>query len=315
MEPFTASALFEVHEDKLALSWAAGRSGAQRPIQLQETKGSPFGAWVGHLNLIHPNRIQVLGKAELAYLGSLGKNSHADAIKQLFANKPAAVVIADRQPASEELLQQAERTRTPLFVSPLPSHKIISHLHYQIANQLADRLTVHGVFMEILGIGVLITGESGIGKSELALELINRGHRLVADDAPEFFRLAPDTLNGRCPSALREFLEVRGLGVLNIRAMFGDSAIKPSKNLRLIIHLERMSDEELRNIDRLQGSRQSRTLLEVEVPQVTLPVAPGHNLAVLAEGAARNHILALSGYDAAQVFIARQHQLMEDGGA
>ncbi|MFQ5488077.1 MAG: HPr(Ser) kinase/phosphatase, partial [Gammaproteobacteria bacterium] len=127
--------------------------------------------------------------------------------------------------------------------------------------------------------------------------------------------LAPDTLNGRCPSALREFLEVRGLGVLNIRAMFGDSAIKPGKNLSLIIHLKRMSGEELRNIDRLQGSRQSCTLLEVDIPQVTLPVAPGHNLAVLAEGAARNHILALSGYDAAEVFMVRQRQLMEAGGA
>ncbi len=107
---------------------------------------------------------------------------------------------------------------------------------------------------------------------------------------------------------------MRGLGVLNIRAMFGDSAIKPSKNLRLIIHLERMSDEELRNIDRLQGSRQTRTLLEVEISQLTLPVAPGHNLAVLTEGAARNHILALGGYDAAEVFMARQRQLMEGGG-
>ncbi|MFQ5488920.1 MAG: HPr(Ser) kinase/phosphatase, partial [Gammaproteobacteria bacterium] len=202
MDPFTSSALFEVHRDKLALSWVAGRGGAQRPIQLQEAKGSPFGAWVGHLNLIHPNRIQVLGEAELAYLCGLGKNSHADAIKQLFANKPAAVVIADQQSPGEELVQQAERTGTPLFVTPLPSHKIISHLHYQIANQLADKITQHGVFMEIQGIGVLIAGESGIGKSELALELINRGHRLVADDAPEFSRLAPDTLNGRCPSAL-----------------------------------------------------------------------------------------------------------------
>ena len=314
MKTFTASALFEVHKDKLALEWVAGRSGAQRPVQSRGATDAPVGAWVGHLNLIHPNRIQVLGKAELAYLGGLGKNSHADAIKRLFAKQPAAVVVADGQAPGGELIAEAERSATPLFTTPLASHKIISHLHYQIANQLADKITLHGVFMEILGIGVLITGESGIGKSELALELINRGHRLVADDAPEFSRLAPDTLNGRCPSALREFLEVRGLGVLNIRAMFGDSAIKPSKNLRLILHLERMSDAELRGIDRLLGSRQSRTLLEVEIPQVTLPVAPGHNLAVLAEGAARNHILALGGYDAAEVFMARQRQLMEEDG-
>ncbi len=315
----TARTLFEVHRDKLGLRWVAGRQGEQRPVQLplpaQDAEGAPFGAWVGHLNLIHPNRIQVLGTAELRYLDGLGKNSHADAIKQLFASAPAAVVVADGEAVSEELEETAERTATPLFATPLPSHKIISHLHYQISNDLADKIILHGVFMEILGMGVLLTGESGIGKSELALELITRGHRLIADDAPEFSRTAPDRLTGRCPSALQEFLEVRGLGVLNIRAMFGDSAIKPSNDLRLIIHLQRMDDDALRRIDRLQGSRQTRTILDVEVPQVTLPVAPGHNLAVLAEGAARNHILALSGYDAAEEFMARQRRLMmEEGG-
>ncbi|HFD92473.1 MAG TPA: HPr kinase/phosphorylase [Gammaproteobacteria bacterium] len=311
---FTADSLFRVHHHRLALRWTAGREGAQRQVQMGTDSGAPAGAWVGHLNLIHPNRVQVLGEAELRYLEALGKNSHADAIKQLFAGHPAAVIIADGQPVPREFTQQADDSATPLFATPLPAHKVVTHLHYYITHHLADKITLHGVFMEILGIGVLITGESGIGKSELALELINRGHRLVADDAPEFARIAPDTLNGRCPSALQEFLEVRGLGVLNIRAMFGDSAIKPSKNLRLIIHLERMDDEALRTIDRLQGSRQTRTVLEVEVPQVTLPVAPGHNLAVLAEGAARNHILALGGYDAAEVFMARQRELLEGGG-
>ncbi len=309
----TAGSLFKIHQHKLALQWVAGQTGEGRSVHAEEAEIAARGVWVGHLNLIHPSRIQVLGVAEMQYLDGLGKNSHDDAIQQLFANRPASVIIADGCKAGDEFLLSAEETGTPLFSSVLPSHKIISHLQYYISSQLEDRITLHGVFMEILGMGVLITGESGIGKSELALELISRGHRLVADDAPEFYRIAPDILNGYCPSPLYEFLEVRGLGVLNIREMFGDSAVKPNKNLRLIIHLERMDDKALRHIDRLTGSKQMLTFLEVDIPQVTLPVAPGHNLAVLAEGATRNHVLCQRGYDAAQVFIERQRLLVEEG--
>lgn len=314
----TASNLFDIHSDRLGLRWEAGQSGANRAVQVDgdlAPKDSPFGAWVGHLNLIHPNRIQVLGPAEMTYLHSLGKNSHADTLKQLFDNKPACVVISDGQEVTSEFRQLADHTATPLFSSNTPGHKIIGHLQYFVGGSMADATTLHGVFMEVLGIGVLLTGKSGVGKSELALELINRNHRLIADDAPEFRRIAPDTLNGSCPGGLSGFLEVRGIGVLNIRAMFGDSAIKSSKNLRLIIQLERMSDRELAAIDRLQGSRQQRTILEIDVPQVTLPVAPGHNLAVLVEGAVRNHILLFKGYNAAHDFIEKQQRLIAEGGA
>jgi len=319
MDPIlTAGALFKVHQHRLALTWVAAQAGQDRPLQAQDKSAAavlPLGAWIGHLNLIHPNRIQVLGASELHYLSALGKNSHQDALQQLFAKHPAAVIVADDAPLSEELRRQAEESATPLWTSPLQSHKIVNYLQYHISTHLADKITLHGVFMEILGMGVLITGESGIGKSELALELISRGHRLIADDSPEFFRNAPDILTGYCPVALREFLEVQGLGLLNIREMFGDSVVKPSKNLRLIIHLERMDSEALRAIDRLHGSRQLQVLLEVEIPQVTLPVAPGRNMAVLAEGAARNHILNLRGYDAAEVFVRQQRQLIDEVGS
>lgn len=316
--PLTAASLFEIHGDRLGLRWEAGRQGASRAVQVdgsQAPEDSPFGAWVGHLNLIHPNRIQVLGPAEMHYLDELGKNSHADTVKQLFDNRPACVVISDGLEVAQELKRMAERTATPLFSSNTPGHKIISHLQYYVSDSVADAIVLHGVFMEIMGIGVLLTGKSGVGKSELALELINRHHRLIADDAPKFRRIPPDTLNGTCPSGLSGFLEVRGIGVLNVRVMFGDSAIKSNKNLRLIIHLQRMNDEELAKIDRLQGSRQERTILEVDVPQVTLPVAPGHNLAVLAEGAVRNHILLFNGYNAAQDFVEKQQRLIREGGA
>jgi HPr kinase/phosphorylase len=182
--------------------------------------------------------------------------------------------------------------------------------HY-LATYFAEIITLHGVFMEVMGTGVLITGESSIGKSELALELLTRGHRLIADDATEFARIAPDTLNGNCPEMLRDFLEVRGLGILNVRAMFGDSAIKQNRNLRLIIVLQDL--EEATEIDRLHGSRQMRSIQEVDIPEVTLPVAPGRNLAVLLEAAVRNHILIAKGYDASAAFIERQKQRLEKG--
>lgn len=298
------------------MQWLAGRAGENRSIRISGSQpgNEPLtGALAGHLNLIHPNRIQVLGNTELDYLSSLGKNSYHDAIKQLFENEPAFIVIADDRVPANDLKQAAEDTGTPLLSSSLPGHKLIGHLMYYLSNMLAERQIVHGVYLEVLGIGVLITGESGVGKSELALELITRGHRLIADDAPEFSRISPDALNGGCPSALSGFLEVRGLGILNIRSMFGDSAIKQNRNLRLIVHLQHMGDEELRKIDRLQGSRQSVTILEVEVPRIILPVAPGRNLAVLVEGAVRDHILHLKGYSAAQDFIDHQQRLISKG--
>jgi len=308
---------FNAHNHKLDLQWLAGRAGEHRPIHTSDPhpgKDIPTGALVGYLNLVHPNRIQILGGTELNYLSGLGKNSYHDAIKQLFENEPAFIVIADDMEVTQDIKQAAEESDTPLFASSLPGHKIISHMQYYLSNMLAERLTIHGVYMEVLAIGVLITGESGVGKSELALELITRGHRLIADDAPEFSRVSPDTINGVCPSALSGFLEVRGLGILNIRSMFGDIAIKQNRNLRLIVHLQRMDEHDLREIDRLHGSKQSTTILEIEIPRIILPVAPGRNLAVLLEGAVRSHILHLKGYDAAQDFIALQKRLIAEDG-
>jgi HPr kinase/phosphorylase len=314
----TVSSLYDDYRTRLELAWVAGRAGADRPLRDPRdavARERPFDAGVGHLNLIHPNRIQVLGPAELGYLQQLRGAARSEHLQRIFAVPAACLVVSDGLPVGEDLGASADAEAVPLFSSPLPDYKIISHLHYYLSSALADRLTLHGVFMEVLGIGVLITGKSGIGKSELALELISRNHRLIADDAPEFRRTAPDILNGSCPPGLSGFLEVRGLGVLDIRAMFGDSVIKLNKNLRLIIHLQQMSSAELAAIDRLQGCRQRQTILDVEVPQITLPVAPGHNLAVLVEGAVRNHILLLKGYNAAQSFSERQQRMILGEGA
>jgi len=196
-----------------------------------------------------------------------------------------------------------------MLSSELPVQEIVRNLQYYLSNYFAEKITLHGVFMEVMGTGVLITGESSIGKSELALELLTRGHRLIADDAPEFARLAPDTINGTCPEMLRDFIEVRGLGILNVRAMFGASAIKNNRNLRLIIVLQDM--DEAQEMDRLHGSMRNRSIMDVEIPEITLPVGPGRNLSVLVEAAVRNHILLTKGYDASKAFIERQRRRLE----
>ncbi len=308
--PLNSATLFELLQDKLDWVWQAGREGEKRLIRLDDQSSA---ALVGHLNLIHPSRIQVLGHTELLYLKRLKKNSYHDTLTALFSAQPAMVVFADNEPVSENFRQYAEKEKTPLISSKVPSHALIERIRYDLFNWFAAKTTFHGVFMEVIGIGVLITGDSGIGKSEVALELLNRGHRLIADDTPEFSRVALDTLSGSCPPVLQDFLEVRGLGVINVREMFGDSAMKQSKYLRLIIHFKHMTDEDLNRIDRLHGSAQHCSILDVDIPQITLPVAPGRSLAVLVEGAVRNHILSYRGYNAAQHFMERQRACIAEG--
>ena len=306
----TVNTLFEGYRERLGLEWLTNKSGAERSIIPEDTNAASV-SYIGHLNFIHPHRIQVLGKSELDYLKNLGKNTLSDSLDHLFSRNAIMVIIASGLKPPKELVHAAEKNHTALFTSTLPGNKLISHLNYFLDKLLAEKLAVHGVLMDVAGIGVLLTGESAVGKSELALELITRGHRLIADDVPELTRVSPNTLRGSCPELLRDFLEVRGLGILNIRAMFGDSAIKLTKNLRLIIHLVPTDRLKPAEIDRLQGCRKQRLLLEVEIPEIQLPVAPGRNLAVLIEAAARNHILYYNGYNAAEDFIERQRRKLE----
>ena len=204
------------------------------------------------------------------------------------------------------LIDHANTYHIPLLSCKTESNEVIDIARFYLHNIFSEKEVVHGVFMEVLGTGVLITGESSVGKSELALALISRGHRLIADDAPEFTRTGPDILEGRSPSVLKDFMEVRGLGVLNIRDMYGDNALKLHKYLKLIAHLKRLSEKEYAQLDRLQGERKTRTILGIEIPQILIPVAPGRNIEVLVEAAVRNHILGVSGNNSTQKFIALQ---------
>ena len=296
---------------RLEISWVAGIDGSDKQL-LDKRESSPEQTLVGSLNFIHPNRIQLIGNAELSYLDNLASRTLADTIRQLFISKPAAVICTDGMDVPGYLIEAANSTDTPLLESPADDQRVLNNLQYYLSQELAERETKHGVFLEVLGIGVLLTGMVAVGKSELALELVARGHRLIADDTPEFARIAPDIVSGSCPPLLQDFIEVRGLGLLNVRSMFGDTAIKRSKYLRLIIHLARLDDESLAKMDRLTGSYSTHNVLGLEIPLVTIPVAPGRNMAILMETAVRNYILRQAGYDASEDFVTRQRIAIEE---
>ncbi|AFL74187.1 HPr(Ser) kinase/phosphatase [Thiocystis violascens] len=290
---------------QLKLHWLTPEPREPRPLQGEAPEHSRQ-SLIGSLNCIHPNRLQIVGQQEQAYLHALGATAFAETIEKLFADRPAAVIFSDGIEPGAALLEYAEGTQTPLLASTLGDQELINHLRYFLTHALAERKTVHGVFIEVLGMGVLLVGSPAVGKSELALELITRGHRIVADDAPRFARIAPEVLEGTCPETLRDFLEVRGLGILNIRAMFGEGAVLRSKTLNLIIDLQPLDHQQLECIDRLTGSLTAATILGVAIPKIVMPVAPGRNLAILVEAAVRHQILRIRGYDAGVDFIDRQ---------
>jgi HPr kinase/phosphorylase len=294
--------LYEDNRDKLALAWIRGRQGAVAAIRQDADESAAF---VGHLNLIHPNRIQVLGTHEHAHLAAMDAARLEDLINRCLGAPPAAIVVADGQAGHPRLLEAAEARGVAVLSSVLPAALVIDKLRRYLSKALAEATTRHGVFMDVLGLGVLITGESGVGKSELGLELISRGHGLVADDVVEISRV--DTvLEGRCPSMLKDFLEVRGLGVLNIRTIFGETAVRPKMSLRLVVHLSRPSQAHANQVERLPLHELAEDILGITVRKVLIPVAAGRNLAVLIEAAVRNYILQLRGYNSTVEFLARQ---------
>jgi len=301
--------LFEDKQERLQLTRLAGADGENYIIDSDEVEASNKGL-IGHLNLIHPNWIQVLSDTELAYFASLSSAKRDAAFAKIVVQGTTCLIVAGTADIPDALLAFAHDSDIPLFASPKPSVHLMWLIRHYLAKELADSTTRHGVFLDVLGVGVMITGESAVGKSELGLELITRGNGLVADDIVELHRIAPDTLEGRCPELLRDFLEVRGLGILNIRTMFGETAVRRKKSLKLIVHLQRPVGGDLSQVDRLPSNDLHQEILGVNISTVNIPVVAGRNLAVLVEAAARNFVLQQRGINSMDEFVARHEKMM-----
>ncbi len=311
MPQLSVQQLFEDRREKLALTWIGGQNGASR-ILPSDALNRPGVGLVGHLNLIHPILFQSLGTTDIDYLDQLDLHQLDESLKALCDGETLAIFVCDAIDAPNYLIDAADRFGVPLFLSQKKSRVFVNLLRPYLQRELSEVTTSHGVFLDVLGFGILITGDSQIGKSELALELISRGAGLVADDAVELFQIGPETIQGRCPPLLRDFLEVRGIGVLNIKAIFGETAVRPRKTLRLIVHLERPTKEYFQGLDRLQTKSSTTTILGVEIQTVMLAVVAGRNLAVLVEAAVRHYILQTRGYDSTKDFLDRHDAAMRE---
>ena len=307
----SAEALFEAHRESLRWEWIAGHAHPERRFDDDAVRDARSAAdLVGYLNYIHPYRVQIVGRREAAYLLASNAEDQERRISRIVALEPPVLVVADAQVPPERLVAICDRAEIPLFVTAESAGHVIDVMRGSLAQHFAERTTRHGVFMDILGLGVLLTGESGLGKSELGLELISRGHGLVADDAVDLYRVSQTALEGRCPELLMNLLEVRGIGLLDIKAIFGETAVRRKMRLKLIVHLVRKETME-REFERLPYEPLYEDILEQPVRKVIIAVDAGRNLAVLVEAAVRNTILNLRGIDTYQEFIERHQRAME----
>ena len=265
----------------------------------------------GFYNYFDPHRIQIMGRVESTYLDSISIEERYRTFERFMQYDIAGLVICHGVPAFPECIEMARKYDRNVFITDVDTSELQADLIHALKKYLAPRVTLHGVLVEIYGEGVLLMGDSGIGKSETALELIKRGHRLIADDAVEIKRVNRDLLTGSAPELIRYYMEVRGIGVINVRHLYGMAAVKPESTVDLVVQME--SWEEGKAYDRLGLTDESTEILGLTLPQVTIPVRPGRNLAVIMELAAMNNRQKKMGYNAAQA-LALEHDLAVDHG-
>jgi HPr kinase/phosphorylase len=308
----SAEALFDAHRHMLKWEWIAGHTHPERRFDEVAVRDAQSAAdLVGYLNYIHPYRVQIVGRREVDYLEAVAE-AQERRISRIVGLEPPAVVVADGRTPPDRLVAMCERASIPLFCTRESAGHVIDVLRGYLGQHFAERTSRHGVFMDILGLGVLLTGESGLGKSELGLELISRGHGLVADDVVDLFRVSQTAIEARCPELLRNLLEVRGIGLLDIKAIFGETAVRRKMRLKLIVHMVRKETLE-RDFERLPHETLYEEVLGMPVRKVIIAVDAGRNLAVLVEAAVRNTVLQLRGIDTYKEFIKRHRDLMDRG--
>jgi HPr kinase/phosphorylase len=293
----------------LRLVLLAGEGGLSRRITNQRIQ-KPGLALAGYVRQVHPERVQVLGATEISYLQTLTDEEARRSIESFMSLDPACVIVTKGLDVPQILLDGAERMGVPLLRTPLVSSTAIDAIQKHLELQLAPTASIHAVLMDVLGVGVLLLGKSGIGKSEAALDLIMRGHRLVADDLVEVRRTSGEVLVGWASELIKHHMEVRGLGIINIKDMFGVAAVRDEKKIELVLELTRWDATETH--DRLGLDEMVYPILEVPVPLLRIPVSPGRNVSSLIEVAARNRLLQVRGHHSAREFQERLDRALAD---
>ncbi|MFT5112799.1 MAG: HPr kinase/phosphorylase [Parasphingorhabdus sp.] len=310
-DELTVAELFHSKSERLGMKLEAGANGLRRTIArlaMPESEISTIGYW--STGSISP--VRIIRPDDLDRLSAASADDDRNTLLRCSENDEVTVfVVSDDLGAPDWLLDICNKTDVCIYRSSLSHSLLFERLLHRVARKLLENVTLHGVLMSIMNVGVLIQGASGIGKSEVALDLINRGHRLVADDAVQLYRSSPYKIRGYCPELIRGYLEVRGLGILDITDMFGNTAVQDSLAVDLAVHLTSDDQEFMQDMDRLTPKVSQLKVLDVSIPEIHLLVAPGRNLSVLVEAAVRTHIQHQFGRDPVKEFIDKQQQLIE----
>jgi len=288
-----------VTETGLGLELVGGKGGLWRRISGSRIQ-KPALALTGYTQYVHPERLQVLGLTEISYLRSVTPEARRAGLDALIGLEPSCVVITRGLEVPPELIEGAERHNVPVFATALMSSVFINRVSKLLADRLAQTTSAHGVLIDVLGVGILLMGKSGIGKSEAALDLVLRGHRLVADDIVEIQRRIPDALFGSGSDVIKHHMEIRGLGIINIKDLFGISAVRDHKKIELVVELVDWNEDD--EYDRLGVEDLRHSILDVAVPMLRVPIRPGRNISSIIEVAARNQLLKVQGKHSAREF-------------
>ncbi|PPA70206.1 HPr(Ser) kinase/phosphatase [Jeotgalibacillus proteolyticus] len=296
--------------DQFKLELVSGEEGIHRPITMSDIS-RPGLEMAGYFSYYPAERIQLLGRTEMSFYELLSKHEKEDRMAQLCTDNTPGIILSRDSDVPPELIEASRRTQVPVMRTPVKTTRFSSRLTNFLESKLAPSTALHGVLVDIYGVGVLITGKSGVGKSETALELVKRGHRLVADDSVEIRQEDTDTLIGTSPELIEHLLEIRGLGIINVMTLFGAGAVRSNKRLTLVIDLEIW--DKSKQYDRLGLDEEKMKIIDTEITKITLPVRPGRNLAVIIEVAAMNFRLKRMGVNAAEQFSNRLADVIVDG--
>ncbi|PLR99112.1 HPr(Ser) kinase/phosphatase [Bacillus sp. T33-2] len=292
------------------LELVSGEEGVNRPITTSDIS-RPGLEIAGYFEYYPAERIQLLGKTELSFFGKLSEADRKSRMDRLCTDMTPAIIVTRDMEVPAELVEAAERESVPVLRSRQKTTRFSGHLTNYLESKLAPTTAIHGVLVDVYGVGVLITGKSGVGKSETALELVKRGHRLVADDSVEIRQEDQDTLIGSAPELIEHLLEIRGLGIINVMTLFGAGAVRTYKRITLVIDLEIWDPK--KQYDRLGLDEEKMKIIDTDITKLTVPVRPGRNLAVIIEVAAMNFRLKRMGVNAAEQFSARLTGVIDEG--